>query len=90
MEQKQLKFNDLTREVVEDFISKLPKEDKKQLKAYIEAHPRDSSSGMFAMVKSYIYNTYFRAKPASESRNRNTTFADAIEALLMDDEDDEE
>ena len=59
MEQQQLKFNDLTREVVEDFISKMSKEEKKKLREYIESHPRDSSSGMFAMVKSYVYNNFF-------------------------------
>lgn len=89
MENKQLKFNDLTREVIEDFIAKLPKEDKKKLKEYVESHPRDSSSGMFAMVKSYIYNNYFRAKPTQESKSRGTTFADTLEFLLMDDEDNE-
>ena len=86
---EQIKFNDITREYLEEFIPKLPKEDKKKLKEYIEAHPRDTSSSMFAMVKSYIYNTYFRAKPTQESRSRNSTFADTITSLLMDDEDEE-
>ena len=86
---EQVKFNDITREFLEEFIPKLTKEDKKKLKDYIEAHPRDSSSSMFAMVKSYIYNTYFRAKPAQESRSRGSTFADTITSLLMDDEDEE-
>ena len=89
MEQQPMKFNDLTREVIEEFITKLPKEDKKRLKEYIEAHPRDTSSSMFCMVKSYIYNTYFRAKPAQESKNRGSTFADTITSLLMDDDDEE-
>ena len=87
---EQMKFNDITREYLEEFIPKLPKEDKKQLKAYIEAHPRDTSSSMFAMVKSYIYNTYFRAKPIAESKNRGSTFADTIDMLLADDGDEEE
>ncbi len=86
---EQIKFNDITREYLEEFIPKLPKEDKKKLKEYIEAHPRDTSSSMFAMVKSYIYNTYFRAKPTQESRNKGSTFADTITSLLMDDEDEE-
>ena len=90
MEIQNLKFNDLTREVVEGFITKMSKEEKKQLRAYVEAHPRDSSSSMFAMVKSYIYNTYVRAKPAQESKNRGSTFADTLEFLLSDDEDNEE
>lgn len=88
MEQK--KFNDLTREYLEEFIPTLSKEDKKKLRDYIEAHPRDSSSSMFAMVKSYIYNNYFRPKPIQESRSRGGTFADTIEALLMDDDNSEE
>lgn len=88
--QQQLKFNDLTREVVEDFISKMSKEDKKNLREYVEAHPRDSSSSMFAMVKSYIYNKYFRAKPVQENKTRGNTFADALEFLLSDDEENEE
>lgn len=88
MEQQQIKFNDITREFVEDFIPKLPKEDKKKLKEYIEAHPRDTSSSMFCMVKSYIYNTYFRVKPTPESKTKGT-FADTITSLLMDDENEE-
>lgn len=87
---EQIKFNDITREYLEEFIPKLPKEDKKKLRDYIEAHPRDTSSSMFAMVKSYIYNTYFRAKPMQESHSRGSTFADTITSLLMDDDDEAE
>lgn len=85
----QIKFNDLTREYLEEFIAKLPKEDKRKLREYIENHPRNSSSGMFATVKSYIYNTYFRQTP-SEAKSQKGTFADALEILLQDDEDNEE
>lgn len=84
------KFNDLNREFLEDFIAKLSKEDKKRLKEYIIEHPRNSSSGMFAMIKSYIYNTYFRAPAASGNHTKESTFADTIETLLMDVEEDEE
>lgn len=84
---EQIKFNDITREYLEGFIAKLPKEDKKKLKDYIESHPRDSSSSMFCMVKSYVYNTYFRAKPTQGTKSRDNTFADTISMLLMDDED---
>ena len=87
---EQVKFNDITREYLEGFIAKLPKEDKKRLKEYIEAHPRDSSSSMFCMVKSYVYNTYFRAKPVQGTKSRDTTFADTISMLLDDDKDEEE
>lgn len=87
--EQQLKFNDLTRDIVEDFISKMSKEDKKKLRSYVEAHPRNSSSSMFAMVKSYVYNNYFRPKPIQESKSKGATFADTLEFLLMDDEDEE-
>lgn len=87
---EQVKFNDITREYLEGFIAKLPKEDKKRLKEYIEAHPRDSSSSMFCMVKSYVYNTYFRAKPVQGTKSRDMTFADTISMLLDDDNDEEE
>ena len=90
MENQQLKFNDLTRDIIEDFISKMSKEDKKKLKDYVEAHPRDSASSMFAMVKSYIYNNYFRVKPVQETKTQGGTFADALEFLLAEDEDNEE
>lgn len=88
--EQQIKFNDITREYLESFIAKLPKEDKKQLREYIEAHPRDSSSSMFCMVKSYVYNTYFRAKPAQSAKSRENTFADTISMLLTEDDEDEE
>lgn len=90
MEQQRIKFNDITRDFVEEFVVKLPKEDKKKLKEYIETHPRDSSSSMFCMVKSYIYNTYFRTRPAQENKTKSSTFADTISMLLMDDEDEQE
>jgi len=83
------KFNELTREFLEEFIPKLPKEDKKQLKEYIENHPRDSSSSLFAMIKSYIYNNYFRAKPNQENHKSGGTFADIIDDLLRDDDSDD-
>lgn len=90
METQNLKFNDLTREVVEDFISKMSKEEKKKLREYVESHPRDSSSSMFAMVKSYVYNNFFRAKPVQDNKSRGNTFADALESLLSDDDNGEE
>ncbi len=83
---EQLKFNDLTRDFLEDYIAKLPKEDKIRLKKYIEDHPRDSSSAMFAMVKSYIYNTYIRPQSFNDTKNKAGTFIDTISALLMDDD----
>lgn len=90
METQNLKFNDLTREVVEDFISKMSKEEKRKLREYVESHPRDSSSSMFAMVKSYVYNNFFRPKPVQDTKSRGNTFADALESLLADDQEDEE
>lgn len=79
------KFNELTRDFIESFIPTLSKEEKQKLKDYIEAHPRDSSSAMFAMVKSYIYNTYFRAVPQLGKTREKSTFADTINLLLEDD-----
>lgn len=80
-QQKQpMKFNDLTKEFLEDFISKMSKEDKLKLKNYIEDHPRNSSSALFVMVKSYIYNYYFRSIPSKQTG----TFADTLEFLLND------
>lgn len=87
MEQK--RFNDLTREFLEDFIAKLPKEDKNRLKEYIETHPRNTSSGAYAMIKSYIYNNYFRSIPQKNDA-KSITFIDTISALLVDDENNEE
>ena len=84
-EKQQIKFKDLTRDYIEDFISKMSKEDKKKLKEYIEDNPKESSSAFFTMVKSYIYNYYFRAKTAPTTKK--STFADTIDSLLQDDED---
>lgn len=82
-----IKFNDITRDFLEDFIPKLPKEDKEKLKEYIAANPRTSSSSMFVLVKSYIYNTYFRTTPIAEKKKG--TFAEELNSLLADDDDDE-
>jgi len=81
MEQK-MKFNDLTRDFLEDFIKKLPQEDKINLKEYIKNNPRTTSSATFVLVKSYIYNTYFKTTPTKEKRD--VTFADTLNELLND------
>ena len=87
---EQIKFNDINREFIEDFIKKLPKEDKKKLKEYANQHPCSSASAMFTMVKSYIYNTYFRQTPINSRRNRTANFADIFNSLLQDDDDDDD
>lgn len=86
---EQIKFNDITRDFLEDFIPKLPKEDREKLKTYIINNPRTSSSATFTLVKSYIYNTYFRTTPTLEKKRE--TFAEILDSLLDsdDDEDDE-
>ena len=84
---EQVKFNDITRDFLEDFIAKLPSEDKKKIKEYVDAHPRTSSSSLFTLVKSYVYNTYFRTTAPKE--RKSNTFADALDSLLKDDEEEE-
>ena len=86
-ENKQIKFKDLTRDFLEEFISKMEPEDKKQLKEFIEDNPKQSSSALFTMVKSYIYNRYFRTV-STLNKNKKGTFADTLEFLLQDDDDD--
>ena len=76
----EMRFNDLTRDFIEDFIAKLPREDKLKLKAYIQANPRDTSSKTFMVVKSYIYNTYFKKAPIPEKRK--SLFTDTLNDLL--------
>lgn len=85
MENKnQIKFKDLTREFIEEFISKMSNDEKKKLKQYIEDNPKNSSTALFTMVKSYIYNYYFRAQ--SLPAHKKNTFADVIDSLLKCDE----
>ena len=88
MEQQQIKFNDLTRDFLEDFIAKLPKEDKDKLKEFVKNNPREKASSMFTLVKSYIYNTYFRTTPTTERKKIN--FIDVLDSLLEYDDDEEE
>lgn len=85
---EQVKFNDITRDFLEDFIAKLPKEDKHKIKEYVENNPRSSSSSMFTLVKSYVYNTYFRTTPTNE-RKKNT-FMETLGSLLEDDDDEDD
>lgn len=77
---EEMRFNDLTRDFIEDFIKKLPHEDKLKLKEYVEANPRDTSSKTFMVVKSYIYNTYFKKAPITEKRK--SLFTDTLKDLL--------
>ena len=83
--QQQIKFNDLTRDFLEEFIAKLPKEDKIKLKEYIQDHPCNSSSALFTMVKSYIYNYYFRAN-SLQNKQKKDTFANVLDSLLVYDD----
>lgn len=87
MDMDNIRFNDLTRDFLEEYIAKLPKEDKLKLKEYIAKNPRDNSSKTFMVVKSYIYNTYFKKQPI-EDKKKNL-FTDALEELLNVDEDNE-
>lgn len=80
-----IKFNDLTRDFIEKFIVQLPREDKIKLKKYIEDNPRDNSSKTFIVVKSYIYNTYFKKAPIIEKKK--TRFSDVLDNLLDINED---
>ena len=75
-----IKFNDLTRDFIEDFISKMTPEEKNKLKQYIDENPRDSSSKLFVVVKSYIYRTYFKKEPIQEKKK--ILFSDALNNLL--------
>ncbi len=79
-----IRFNDLTRDFIEDFISKMSHEEKLKLKAYLEANPRDTSSKTFMVVKSYIYQTYFKKSPITEKKK--TLFTDSLNELLSFDE----
>ena len=80
------KFNDIDRDFLEEFIPALPKEDKEKLKEYLNNNPRTSTSAIFTLVKSYIYNTYFRKTPTTE--RKKITFADTLNILLEDNNED--
>lgn len=76
-------INDLKRDVLEQFIAELPKEDKQDLRAFLKEHPQKNASGVFTVVRAYIFNTYFRKTPIREKKS--TTFADTLNDLLKDD-----
>ena len=57
----------------------MDKEEKQKLKEFIEDNPKENSSAMFVMVKSYIYNHFFRSIPV---KNKKGTFMDTINSLL--------
>ena len=77
-------INDLKREVLEEFIKTLPKEDKENLRKFLESHPQKNAAGVFIAVRAYIFNTYFRKTPIRDKKT--TTFASVLDDLLQDDE----
>lgn len=81
-------INDLKRDVLEEFIKTLPKEEKNNLKKFIEEHPQTNASGVFTAVRAYIFNTYFRTTPIKE--RKMLTFADTLELLLNSNEEEKE
>ena len=73
-------INDITRDFLETYINDLPREEKRKLRSYLEAHPSKNASGTFTTVRSYIFNTYFR--PASTPEKKRQTFADTLNQML--------
>lgn len=73
-------INDLKRDVLEEFIANLPKEDKENLKKFVEEHPQKNAAGVFTVVRAYVFNTYFRKTPIRE--RKTVTFADTLNSLL--------
>ena len=73
-------INDLKREVLEEFITELPDEDKEKLRQFLKEHPAKNAAAVFSSVRSYIYNTYFRKTPIKEKKI--ITFADTLQTLL--------
>lgn len=78
-------INDLKRDVLEEFIKTLPKEDKENLRKFLEEHPQKNAAGIFTVVRAYIFNTYFRKTPIRD--RKAATFASVLDNLLQDDED---
>lgn len=78
-------INDLKRDVLEQFIAELPKEDKQNLQKFLKEHPQKNASGIFTVVRAYIFHTYFRKTPMNEKKT--TTFADTLMELLKDEND---
>ena len=81
-------INDLKRDVLEEFIASLPKEDKDNLRKFLKEHPQKNAAGVFTVVRAYVFNTYFRKTPVREKRS--VTFADTLDELLSNNEDMEE
>lgn len=73
-------INDLKRDVLEEFIANLPKEDKENLRNFIKNHPQKNAAGVFTVVRAYIFNTYFRKTPVKE--RKTVTFAETLNELL--------
>ncbi len=80
-------INDLKRNVLEEFIKSLPNEDKINLKKFVQEHPQTNAAGVFATVRAYVFNTYFRKTPIKEKKSAN--FADTLDSLLELTEDEE-
>ena len=75
-------FNDIDRTFLEEFLITLPKEDKEKLKEYLANNPKpERASAVFTLVKSYVWNTYFKTTPETNKRHTNT-FADELDDLL--------
>lgn len=81
-------INDLKRDVLEEFIADLPREDKEKLRNFLKERPQKNAAGVFTITRAYIFNTYFRKTPVE--KKRTTTFADNLEKLLNLDDDEKE
>jgi len=77
-------INDLKRDVLEEFIKDLPKEDKESLRKFLDEHPQKNAAGVFTVVRAYIFNTYFRKTPIRDKKA--ATFASVLDEILQDDE----
>jgi len=81
------KVNDLTRDIMEEFIKTLPKEDKENLRQFVKEHPKSNAAGVFNTVRAYIFNTYFRTTPVT--KKKSLTFAETLDYLLNTEDEEE-
>lgn len=72
-------INDLHKDFLLKYIADLPREERAKVKKYIEANPAKNAQGQWAMVRAYIWNTYFVKKP---SKNKTPTFAEQLDQIL--------
>ena len=75
-------INDLTKDFLLQYIADLPREERMRIKQYMKDNPGQNASGTWAIMRGFMWNTYFNHNSDKSTSTKKQTFADQLEQIL--------